>query len=125
MPCPEDTRVAKKKEYLDFLTKKLEETEAEIAKIETNNIAEWEPKADWLFRLIKSGGLGYPVDVRAEKQRLERNEAFMSYFRLYCTRVHAQRYYDKTVEDLKTHHEVANCLGKHHLWKSPQFRRCL
>jgi len=57
-------------------------------------------------------GRDYPVDVRAKREKLNEDEAFRSYWRVYAKWIVCKELYEEAVKDLNKF-EVANGFGEH------------
>jgi len=119
MPSTKEVHLAKKArvdsamKYFAEAEANLAKSEANLAKAQTCDVEEWRRKADWLIRLYLTYKTGcYPVEVCAEKQQLERNEAFWSYYGFYMSWFCCDEFFKGCVEDLHIF-EAANGLGEH------------
>jgi len=125
MPSKKQIRAAKKA-AVDFNEDRLHEAEEELAAMNTDKAQEWRQKADWsLMVLCRYAGRAMPADVRAEKEKLNRDKAYGAYARVYTKWKFTKRSYEKAVEDLKKF-EVAHGFGEHRvLLNRHNLWRCL
>lgn len=108
MSSLEEARIAKRAE-VDARRMIFAELQQNWAKVKNE---EWRQKADWLVMVSLKYNRNYPEEVRAEKEKMDSDEEFRSYYVMRCVWLVCKEQYRLALEDLYKY-EVANGLGEH------------